>query len=49
MEDKTVNDIFPHTMHVECICLLDKKNARSREYVEIGLDAEDYYRIKENR
>ena len=30
---------------VETICLLSKKNAKN--FVEIGVDAEDYYRIKE--
>ena len=30
--------------HVECVCLLDKKNPM--DYVEISVDAEDYYRIK---
>ena len=38
-------DQFPHTTHVETICLLSKKNAKN--FVEIGVDAEDYYRIKE--
>ena len=31
--------------HVECVCLLDKKKPKG--YVEIGVDAEDYYRIKD--
>ena len=38
-------DQFPGTVHVETICLLSKKNAKN--FVEIGVDAEDYYRIKE--
>ena len=38
-------DMFPKTVHVETICLLSKKNAKN--FVEIGVDAEDYYRIKE--
>ena len=38
-------DMFPFTEHVETICLLSKKNAKN--FVEIGVDAEDYYRIKE--
>ena len=33
--------------HVECVCLLSNKNAKRKEYVEIGVDAEDYYRIKD--
>ena len=45
--------IIPHDMeisldkgtHVESVVLLSKKNAKN--FVEIGVDAEDYYRIKE--
>ena len=45
--------IIPHDMEIsldngsqiETICLLSKKNAKN--FVEIGVDAEDYYRIKE--
>ena len=37
--------MFPHTEHVESVvCLSNKK---SKDYVEIGVDAEDYYRIKD--
>jgi 23S rRNA (uracil1939-C5)-methyltransferase len=32
--------------HVECVCLLDKKDIKQKDYIEIGVDAEDYYRIK---
>jgi hypothetical protein len=32
--------------HVETVCLLSKKNAKSKDCVEISVDAEDYYRIK---
>ena len=35
-----------HVMHVESVCLLDKK--KSKDYVELGVDAEDYYRIKDS-
>ena len=38
-------DMFPQTVHVETVCLLSKKKAT--DFVEIGVDAEDYYRIKE--
>ena len=31
---------------VECVCLLSKKNVKHYDYVKIGLDTEDYYRIK---
>ncbi len=36
-----------HSCHVECVCLLDKKKPKG--YVEIGVDAEDYYRIKDSK
>jgi hypothetical protein len=49
-------DMFPHTGdihngvsgHVETVVCLSNKNARSKDYVEIGLDVEDYYRIKDS-
>lgn len=41
----TCVDQFPWTGNIETICLLSKKNAKN--FVEIGVDAEDYYRIKE--
>ena len=34
--------------HVECVCLLSNKNAKRKEYVEIGVDADDYYKIKDS-
>lgn len=39
-------DMFPFTSYVECICLLSKKDVKHNDYVKIGLDTEDYYRIK---
>jgi 23S rRNA (uracil1939-C5)-methyltransferase len=36
------------TGHVETVVCLDKKNAKLKDYVEIGVDAEDYYRIKDS-
>ncbi len=33
---------------VECVCLLSNKNAKWKEYVEIGVDADDYYKIKDD-
>lgn len=39
-------DMFPRTNHVETVVLLSKKNVQSTQYISIGIDAEDYYRIK---
>lgn len=39
-------DMFPQTHHVECVCLLSKKDVKHNDYVKIVLDTEDYYRIK---
>ena len=32
--------------NAESVCLLDKK--KSKDYVELGVDADDYYRIKDS-
>ena len=34
--------------NVESVCLLDKKKAKQKDYVEIGVNAEDYYKIKDS-
>ncbi len=40
-------DMFGNTVHVEVATLLERvRNAK--EYIQIGIDAEDYYRIKES-
>ena len=39
---------FVFSCHVECVCLLDKTSSKPKDYVEIGVDAEDYYRIKDS-
>jgi 23S rRNA (uracil1939-C5)-methyltransferase len=39
-------DMFPRTAHVETVVCLSNKNAKPRDYVEIGVDAVDYYNIK---
>ena len=41
-------DNFAMTKHVECVCLLINKNVKPKNYIEIGVDAEDYYRIKDS-
>ena len=40
-------DMFPATVHVETIALLQKSNRKSRPdtYVKLSLEMEDYYRI----
>ena len=39
-------DMFPHSMHVETVCLLERlRNAK--DHVTFTLDMEDYYRIKD--
>ena len=39
-------DMFPNTQHVETVVLLNNKFAKAKDFVQIGIDAEDYYRIK---
>ncbi len=41
-------DMFPESVHVETVCLLSNKNAKLKDCIEIGVDAEDYYRIKDS-
>ena len=42
-------NMFPRTGHVETVVCLSNKNAKLKDYVEIGVDAEDYYRIKDSK
>ena len=35
-------------VHVEVVVSLSKNFAKPQEYVQIGIDAEDYYRIKDS-
>ena len=48
--DRTLTVLIPQpcTTHIETVVCLGNKNARSKDYVEIGVDAEDYYRIKDS-
>ena len=41
-------DMSTQTKTRECVCLLSNKNAKRKEYVEIGVDADDYYKIKDS-
>lgn len=45
-QDVYLYDMFPHTEHVETVCLLINQNASAKHHVNVGIDAEDYYRIK---
>lgn len=42
-------DMFPWTSGVETVVCLSNKNAKPKDYVEIGVDAEDYYKIKDGK
>ena len=37
---------FVDSCHVETVVCLSNKNAKPKDYVEIGVDAVDYYNIK---
>ena len=39
-------DQFPWTANIETVVLLSKKHVNPKAYVEIGVDAEEYYKIK---
>jgi len=40
-------DMFPHTVHVETVCLLSNRKPDTK--VRIDVDLEDYYRIKDSK
>ena len=42
-------DMFGHSGHVETVCLLINQNAQAKHHVNVGIDAEDYYKIKEGK
>jgi 23S rRNA (uracil1939-C5)-methyltransferase len=33
--------------HIETVVCMGNKNAKPKDYVEIGVDAEDYYSVRE--
>ena len=43
----TPYDMFPWTGNVETVVQLINQNANAKHHVEIGIDAEEYYKIKE--
>ena len=41
-------DVLPfNSCHVETVVLLSKKQSEYQSYIEIGIDADEYYRIKD--
>ena len=40
-------DMFPGTVHVETVCLLSNRKPKPDTHVDLTLDMEDYYRIKD--
>ena len=40
-------DMFPHSMHVETIALIEQI-IKAKDHVQVGIDAEEYYRIKDS-
>ena len=39
-------DQFPHTVHVETVCLLSNRKSKPDSYVDLSINMEDYHRIK---
>ena len=37
-----------NSCHVETVVLLNNRFAKAKDFVQIGIDAEDYYRIKDS-
>ena len=40
-------DMFPQSGHVETVCLLSNRKSKPDTHVDLTLDMEDYYRIKD--
>ena len=40
-------DLFPGTVHTETVCLLSNRKSKPDTHVDLTLDMEDYYRIKD--
>ena len=48
MQNISVDFLLPKENDVETVVCLSNKNAKPKDYVEIGVNAEDYYRIKDS-
>ena len=40
---------LPNEKTVETVCLLNNKKVKDKDIVEIGVDTEDYYKIKKGK
>jgi 23S rRNA (uracil1939-C5)-methyltransferase len=49
LEKAAVYDQFSHGVHVETVVLLNNKFAKAKDFVQIGIDAEEYYRIMDSK
>ena len=47
VEKMTAVDQFCETVHVETVCLLSNRKSKPDTHVDLTLDMEDYYRIKD--
>ena len=47
IEIKNWSRLFFHTLHIEVSSLLEQQK-RSKDIIEIGIDAGEYYRIKDS-
>lgn len=49
MQNISVDFLLPKENDVETVVLLGNKFSKAKDYIEIGIDAEDYYRIKDSK
>lgn len=44
--DKVVDVLGVQSTHIETVCLLVNQKAKAKQHVNVGIDAEEYYKIK---
>lgn len=49
VESARLFDFYPHTSHLETVVCLINQNARAKHHVNVGIDAEEYYKIKDKK